>query len=184
METTAEQTKPRARSEGLVVQVLSDEVLIYDLERDKAHCLNQTAAIVWKNCDGSSSVSDLAQILSKESGLPADEDVVWLALDQLSRARLLPNTSKPSEGKKSITRREVMRRIGLSAVVAIPLVTSIVAPLTIQAATCIPNGGGCSTGQQCCSGICNLGSCAGGPGADPGGGDKPKSGGGRVGRRQ
>ena len=29
---------PKARRSKLVVQELADEVLIYDLERDKAHC--------------------------------------------------------------------------------------------------------------------------------------------------
>lgn len=36
-------TLPAVRHEGLIVQELSDEVLIYDLDRDKAHCLNPTA---------------------------------------------------------------------------------------------------------------------------------------------
>lgn len=183
METTAEQTKPQARSEGLVIQELSDEVLVYDLERDKAHCLNQTAAIVWKNCDGKTNISDLAQILSKESGLPADEDVVWMALDQLGKASLLPNTIKQNERKKPITRREVMRRIGIGAVVAIPLVTSIIAPIAVQAATCLPNGQPCTTGAECCIGICGGSPLTcGGSMADPGGGDKPKGDGGGVDR--
>src|SRR6266571_4556339 len=36
---------PLARKEGLVVKEVSGEVLLYDLDRDKAHCLNQTAAL-------------------------------------------------------------------------------------------------------------------------------------------
>ena len=43
---------PVARKQGLVVQEMPDEVLIYDLDTNKAHCLNQTAAFVWKSCDG------------------------------------------------------------------------------------------------------------------------------------
>ena len=52
---------PHARSEGLVITDLDDEILIYDKERDKAHCLNQTAALVWKYSDGKRSVAEIAQ---------------------------------------------------------------------------------------------------------------------------
>ena len=53
---TREQSVPRARKEGLVVQDMPDELLVYDVDRHKAHCLNQTAALVWKRCDGKTSV--------------------------------------------------------------------------------------------------------------------------------
>ena len=156
METTAEQIKPQARSEGLVIQELSDEVLVYDLERDKAHCLNQTAAIVWQNCDGKTSVSELAQILSKESGLPADEKVVWLALEQLGKARLMPERITPP--MKKMSRRDVMRKVGLVTIVALPLVTSILAPTVAQGGPVC--GQPCSSPTQCpvqcptCSVVC------------------------------
>jgi len=37
---------PTARKSGLVVQDVPDEVLIFDLKSNKAHCLNLTAATV------------------------------------------------------------------------------------------------------------------------------------------
>jgi hypothetical protein len=43
---------PRARAENLTVRVLGDETLVYDQERHKAHCLNATAALVWRHCNG------------------------------------------------------------------------------------------------------------------------------------
>ena len=47
---------PIARSNGLVVQEMPDEVLVYDLDSNKAHCLNETAAfrleIVRRNQNG------------------------------------------------------------------------------------------------------------------------------------
>ena len=39
---------PRARTSELIVKELPDETLVYDLANDKAHCLNHTAALVWK----------------------------------------------------------------------------------------------------------------------------------------
>ena len=57
---------PVARKQGLVVQEMPDEVLIYDLDTNKAHCLNQTAAFVWKSCDGKNTVERIAGMLEKE----------------------------------------------------------------------------------------------------------------------
>ncbi len=39
--------RPRSRTEGLVVRQAGEELLVYDLERHRAHCLNRAAAIVW-----------------------------------------------------------------------------------------------------------------------------------------
>ncbi|HJZ82776.1 MAG TPA: PqqD family peptide modification chaperone [Pyrinomonadaceae bacterium] len=50
---------PRARSENLVIRELDDETLVYDMERDEAHCLNQTAALVWQRCDGRTTATRL-----------------------------------------------------------------------------------------------------------------------------
>ena len=60
MKQARNQTKPLARKEGLVIQELPDEVLVYDLDRDRAHCLNQTAAFVWQRCDGRTSTVEIA----------------------------------------------------------------------------------------------------------------------------
>ena len=42
--------RPKSRTDNLVVQEMNDEVLVYDLDSNKAVCLNETAAIVWKSC--------------------------------------------------------------------------------------------------------------------------------------
>ena len=47
-----------ARHDELVVQELPDEVLVYDLRKHKAHCLNQTAAFVWNHCNGQASAAN------------------------------------------------------------------------------------------------------------------------------
>ena len=46
---------PRMREQGLITDELPDEILVYDLDRHKAHCLNRTAALVWRQCDGKTS---------------------------------------------------------------------------------------------------------------------------------
>ena len=151
---------PRARKDGLIVQNLPDETLVYDLERDRAHCLNQTAAFVWQHCDGRSNAREIARALDHKIKQPVDEKLVWLALDQLNRNHLLTETPAPPPQVAGLNRREVMRALGLSAAVAIPLVASIVAPMPAQAATCFGAGASCSSPAQCCSGICD-GVCIG-----------------------
>jgi hypothetical protein len=63
-----------------------------------------------------------------------------------------------------MSRREVVRALALTAAVAVPVVASIVAPTPAQAASCFPNGSGCETSAECCSGFCNLGVCGPPPG--------------------
>ncbi|HET9531638.1 MAG TPA: PqqD family protein [Blastocatellia bacterium] len=153
MAKRVEQPVPQARKDGLVVKELPGEVLVYDLERHKAHCLNQTAMLVWSQCDGRATVTDMIEAVQAESGLLVDEDVVWLALDQLDKARLLQGRiSRPSE-KPRLSRRDAVRRIGIAA--AVPLVLSIVAPTALAVGTCLGTGEACTDNAQCCSGICS-----------------------------
>ena len=159
MKREQEQRVPEARKEGLVVQHLSDEVLVYDQRRYKGHCLNQTAALVWKHCDGKTSASEIAHLLEEELKTPVKEEVVWLALEQLGKTHLL--SKRVTLAQPGMTRREVMKRMGLAAAVALPAVTSIVAPTAVQAATCKNSGQPCKTSADCCSGICQGdGKCA------------------------
>lgn len=131
---------PKARQKNLVVEVLPDETLVYDLKRDKAHCLNPTAALVWSRCDGETSVSDMAALLETEIGVPADGSVVWMALDRLGRENLLEDSVKLPEEVARYSRREMMRTLGRVAglTLLLPAVSSIVAPLAAQAGSCIP----------------------------------------------
>jgi len=54
--------KPRARKDDLLIQDLPEETLVYDVVRHRAHCLNRTAALVWRHCDGKTSVEKLARV--------------------------------------------------------------------------------------------------------------------------
>jgi len=152
-------TKPRARAEGLVVQELEDETLVYDLERDRAHCLNETAAFIWRLCDGKTSSREMARALKQKIGKSADETLVWFALDQLSRKHLLTDSVVLPPTGASMNRRELVRVLGISAVVALPVVASIVAPKPAQAATCLGQGASCQSSLECCNQLCNQSIC-------------------------
>ncbi|MDT4953784.1 MAG: hypothetical protein QOJ02_1922 [Acidobacteriota bacterium] len=152
---------PLARKEGLLVQELPHEVLVYDSERHKAHCLNPTAALVWKHCDGRTSVSEIARLLEKSLGTGAvDEDVVWCALNQLEKDHLLEEKLAWPIGMERISRRTLMRRVGI-AVVLLPVITTIVAPTALAGSSnCVGDRQPCTPGGlDCCVGSCTGGIC-------------------------
>jgi hypothetical protein len=124
---------PLARTDALVIKEIQDEVLVYDLERHKAHCLNQASAIVWKHCDGRTTVAEMTQLLETELGATVDADVVWLALTQLRRFHLLAEASKKT-GIMKVTRRDLVRKY-LPAALTLPLILSVPAPTAAQAAS-------------------------------------------------
>ena len=150
---------PRARSEGLIQERLDDELLVYDLERHQAHCLNRTAALVWEHCDGRSTAQEIARRIEPRLGA-ADENLVKLALEQLAGKRLLQEPAAGPRAKPGLSRRELMYRLGLTAAAAVPLITTILAPEPIEAVTCLMTGELCSSSGQCCSGLCAAGMCA------------------------
>jgi len=150
--------QPRARERDLIVEELKDETLVYDLETHRAHCLNGSAALVWRQCDGQRSVAEIARNLSREFPAGADDEMVSFALEQLAKFKLLDTRAgKPLHVKTGLSRREMVRRLGLAAAVSLPLVTSIVAPTPAQAASCTPSGGACTSSSQCCSmSVCDI----------------------------
>jgi|SRR5690606_32842524 len=124
---------PIARKEGLVVQEVPGELLVYDLDSDEAHCLNETAAIVWNACDGKTSVSDIAAVVAATSKGDATDDLVWLALDQLNERNLLEEEIAPKFIGES--RRDALKKIGLGTMIALPIIASLTAPKSVLAAT-------------------------------------------------
>jgi len=143
-----------ARKEGLLVEELPDEVLVYDLDRKKAHCLNKTAALIWQHCDGKRSVSEIALAVSHILNGPIDEEVVWYGLKHLSKNRLLQKDVALPGKLPNVTRRDLIRKIGLA--VSVPLVISVLAPPASAAASCVgrPCVQGCGSFCNCEGGTC------------------------------
>jgi hypothetical protein len=112
---------------------LQDEVLIYDLNINKAYCLNETSALVWQLCDGRNSVSDISRKASKKLKSPVSEDFVWLALDLLKQENLLSNSEQIIPEFNGMSRREVIRKVGIGTMIAIPVVSGLIAPTAAQA---------------------------------------------------
>lgn len=141
---------PLARHKGLIVRKLSDEVLVYDLERNKAHCLNLTSARVWKYCDGKTTVEEMVRLLNKDSSTPLTRDLVLLALNQLQKFHLLQQSLQ----LPFISRRDLVFKYAPAAVI-LPVILTIAVPTAQAQASCLPLGAACSTFSQCCSGCCS-----------------------------
>ena len=161
MKEKTEQLVPRMRTEDVVVQELSDEVLVYDRRRHQAYCLNRTAATIWKICDGKTTPAKMAELMTKKFDTPVADDVIWFGLGQLQKASLLDEESLKlsSSPFAAMSRREAIRRLGLAAAVLLPVVTSIIAPKAALAASCTPNGGACNGNGNCCSHNCTGNIC-------------------------
>ncbi len=145
--------RPLARTDGLVIRELGDEIVVYDRERQRAHCLNHAAASVFRLCDGERSPAEIAAMLDEGDGPAARATAVSLALEQLASQRLLVSDCADSRGGADegavvpaagistevavASRRELLRLAAL----AVPAIASIVAPTPAQAASgCIPLG--------------------------------------------
>jgi hypothetical protein len=154
-------TNPKARQNNLVIQEMPDELLVYDMNANKAHCLNPSAAFIWKACNGKNSVNDIVKQFELQGRGKVTEDFVWLAIDQLLESSLLENKLVPRFAGQS--RRQVIRTIGLASMVAVPVIASLVAPPNaLAAASCSCVNSSACAGTSCPSTTnCNpSGQCA------------------------
>ncbi len=147
---------PRALTTDLVIRELDDETLVYDTKRDDALCLNETSALVWKQCDGKTTAAQAAQFLQSQLNVVVDTDVVWLAVKQLERSHLVEGPSK----SPSVTRRALMLKYAPAAL-ALPVIMSITTPAPAGASSCVCPGPLCVC-PNCCPGsgfFCNGSTC-------------------------
>jgi hypothetical protein len=157
---------PLARSDGLLMEQVGDETVIFDTESKEAHCLSPLAAAVYAECDGRSSPERISELAASRLGEPVSVEHVEAALAQLEERGLLVG---PPGG---MTRRGMVRRTAAAtaALSAAPLITSIVTPAFGQNGTPVDRrcpGATCSSqsaGDDFCACV-NECSC---DGVDPG----------------
>jgi hypothetical protein len=158
--------KPVARRDGLLTRDLKDELLVYARDEHRAHCLNRTAATVFKNADGTRTVTDLARLVAPEADRTASEAVVGETLARLAEAGLLEGDPAAA----GWSRREVVRRVGIGAAILLPAIASVVAPTPAEAAaTCATSCASKADGTPCtcfganpCTATCVSGTCSDG----------------------
>jgi hypothetical protein len=134
--------EPVARSEGLVVEPMGDELLVFDAATGRAHSLN-AAAVVWRACDGTRDVDALAACCA------LDPVAVGLALDLLRSCERVLGFEGPR-----VSRRQALRNAAVfgAGIAAVPVIRSITDPSVAMAAStaCVSFDGSCA-GQSCCS---------------------------------
>jgi hypothetical protein len=153
---------PIARNENIVVQNVGKEILIYNLAFNKAFCLNETLAKVYTACDGKTTFEEF------KNQHRFTDDLIFFSLDELKRENLIETDSKYQSPFAKLNRREVVRKIGFAILIALPLITSLVAPEALKAASvpgppmppgpCVAANGSCTfdgtyTQGVCCDGL-------------------------------
>lgn len=138
---------PKVRTENILEQNLKNETLIYDLRNNKAFNLNAVSTIIYKACDGETTIDEL-----KRKHTFTDH-LIYLTLDELKRNDLLDdeNYLSPLAG---MNRREAIRKAGLTSLTALPLIAGLGAPSAVRAAS-----GGCQTNVCYPSGLALCNAC-------------------------
>ena len=145
-------TLPKARTSEIVEQELGKELLIYDLTTDKAYCLNETSAKIFNACDGKTMFDDLKRRYN------FTDDLIHLALAELERNNLLKDYK--SDYFAGLSRREIIKRVGLASLIVLPLIIGSAAPLAVHAASGgAANGVACMQTTQTGSTECRSGRC-------------------------
>lgn len=165
--------KPKVRNENLVVQEMKDETLVYDLNINKAFCLNKTSKLVWHLCNGKRTFAEIADEMSRQMKQLVSEDVVYLAIEQLNKDGLLENDTSDEFDRHfgGMSRREVIKKVGFASLIALPIITGIIAPTAAHAqsgaaarsgveGTCMTTAD-CQAGLTCkaCTGCANNPAC-------------------------
>jgi hypothetical protein len=124
---------------SIIIQEVDDECLVYDVKTHKALCLNTVSAEIWKRCDGTTTVQEVAEMIGKQMNIKLDKDFVWLAIADLEKNKLLIGEVKRPSEFENLSRRKVLFKYALPTLI-LPLISSIVAPTPVnaQSATACP----------------------------------------------
>jgi hypothetical protein len=161
-------TFPLARKEGLLVERIDDETVVFDLTTNQAHCLKPLASLVHEHADGETSVDVLAERATARFGRPIAPAEVLEAVELLEDNGILEGPLVIHNG--GISRRDALKTAGAVAASA-TLLSTILAPTAALAASGIASGcSGCGQNKDCvsnhcCQGVpgkqCNQGCCVG-----------------------
>lgn len=114
---------PLARSVNIVLQETGNELLVYDLRINKAYCLNETARMIFNLCDGHKTISEISYVVSRKLKTPVVEELVLLTINDLKNNGLIEDTyDQSSQLLPEKNRREIIKRVGLASMVALPLI--------------------------------------------------------------
>lgn len=140
---------PLARGEGLLVETIGDETVVYDLESKEAHCLKGLAAVAFAHADGDNSLTDIAELAGYRLGRPVTEDEVGDSLAQLEEHGLV-SASGP-EQRDGLSRREALRTFAAAGAGTV-LISTVAAPLAAASGSSTCSALGSSYKPACFTG--------------------------------
>jgi hypothetical protein len=147
----------RFKQKKLITKKLDGELLLFEKETNTAHCLNDIAAEMWLACERESSATDITHCL-RMRWPDVEQEVVVASLGRMAATGLLVETI--AQEKISTDRRDLIRKLGLTAAAVLPIVvTTVLIPPAAAAASCGTTGAICGEGKPpCCPGFhCVLG---------------------------
>jgi hypothetical protein len=153
--------RPIARTEGLLIESVGEETVVYDLDTKEAHCLKALAATVFMYADGARTAADIAELSSYRLETSVSEADVKDAVKQLESVSLIET---PLVVRDGMSRRDAIKRFGTIAGVATatPLIASVMAPAAYATQSLVETGGCCGHRTTNCTGgnpICQSNHC-------------------------
>ena len=159
---------PVARSDQLLTMKLGDEIVVYDAKKYRAHLLNRTANLIWQNCDGKTTITQLAALLKDNLETAEADEVLSLTLYKLGEAGLLSNYKVIRSEMFNRSRREALQKLkqAIIPLALLPVVKSVVAPTAMAASSgrvvtcCCRDGGKETCVTRTCQTISPLCNCS------------------------
>jgi hypothetical protein len=142
----------RFQKKKLIARRIGDELLLFDEETSTAHCLNGIAGEMWMACERQCSAVEVADVL-RPRWPDMQKEVVRASLSHTAAAGLLEETK--DQETISMSRRELVRKLGITAAAVLPIVvTSVLIPPAAAAASCGGLGSVCGEARPpCCPGF-------------------------------
>jgi hypothetical protein len=139
---------PKLRKANLVVRELSGETLIYNLETHRTFCLNETALLILDQCDGTTTIDQAVAALRGEANSQLTAELIWTTIQECRE--LLDDIVETPMGH--ISRRRLLQT-ATALGIALPIVSSLVAPTAAYAQSCAGDQQPCNINSpNCCSG--------------------------------
>ena len=143
---------PAARFEHLIMTDAGGEIVVIVPASCHIHYLNESAATVWRLCDGHASVAGIA----RSAGMT--DVMVRAALAKLSEARLLQGDLASDLRGPAPSRRASRQQAALA--VTFPTVVSVTAPMladanSVERLVCGLVPSDCGNYDVCCTSHCN-----------------------------
>ena len=139
---------PQARRENLSIYELAEETLVTDLQSHKVHALNGVAALIWRHCDGKTSVPELARLLPAEFQVQGAEELVHLRSATARAGNLLIGSAPTLSDSARLSRRDALKKLVIVAV-SLPIVMTVTARLA-KAVTDVGLSKQCPSGTTAC----------------------------------